>query len=209
MKITRKLLERHGLGLCSEEERKAIERWFETLDDPSLNLRTDSTPEFEKEYTWSKMTQDLPELENRMSLQTAKRIQLFKNTLHYAAAACFVLVIFFGGRFSVDSATASPRPENPTADHLFIFGENGAKGNLPGDIFEIDFNGAVKLYNNSFISKTILVGDTSFVLESHRRYFLSGNLRAPIFENYSNSKTGRDNSSTPLVGDFSIVRINE
>lgn len=123
------------MGLCSEEEKKAIERWFETLDDPSLNLKTDKTPVFEKEHTWSKISEIIPELKNGMSLRKAKRIHLFINAMRYAAAACFIFAAFFGGRLSVGSANASPAPDDPTADHLYTHRNKG--------LFPLPFSGNV------------------------------------------------------------------
>ena len=172
MKITKKLLERHGLGLCSEEERKAIERWFETLDDPSLDLKTDSTPEFDKEYTWSKMTQDLPELENRMSLGKAKRIQLFKDSMRYAAAACFVIGIFFFGRISVTNVSATEIIDKSPKDILYVYGENGSYAQMDGGKYNVQFDGKLKLYNDSDEPKVILCGAKKFEMEPFKTYLL-------------------------------------
>ncbi|MEM0940543.1 MAG: hypothetical protein AAF600_10020 [Bacteroidota bacterium] len=202
MKTTKTLLEKHGMGLCTEEEKKAIERWFETLDDPSLSLTIDDEDDYDDESIWSKMSQDLPELENQMSERTAKKIVFFQNSFKYAAAACFALVVFFGGRFSVGTATASPALKDPTANHLFIYGGNGAKGNLPGDDFKVQFNGTIKLYNNGLSNKTIIVGDSSFVLESHRYYYLLGDLENPKLRS-------NHGSEQPLEGDFILSRIRD
>ena len=204
MKITKKLLERHGLGLCSEDEKKAIERWFETLDDPSLNLRTDNTPEFKKEYTWSKMAQTLPELEDRMSLGRAKQIQLFKYALRYAAAACFVVGVFFIGRISVGTANANSMPKNPMENMLHIAGVNGAEGYLPGQEFEIRFDGQIKLFNGAPSRKKIYVGEKSFFIESYRTYYLSGSTENPFL--HDSDMYIDDFSDNELEGVFSIIR---
>lgn len=197
------------MGGCTEEERQIIQRWIETLDDPSLNLKTDTEPEFDEDYTWSKMAQGLPELENRMSVAKAKPIQLFKNSMKYAAAACFVLVVFFGGRFSAGTATASPTPKDPTSDHLFIYGGNGAKGNLSGDAFKVAFDGTIKLYNNGLSNKTIIVGDSSFTIEPRKNYYLTGNPEYPKLKDYNYETEGGYRQDELLEGDLSILRLNQ
>ncbi|MEM9392099.1 MAG: hypothetical protein AAGA02_16595 [Bacteroidota bacterium] len=207
MKITKKLLERHGLGLCTDEEKKAIEQWFDTLDDPSLDLKIEGKPEFEKEYTWSKMTQAIPQLEDRMNLGKAKQIQFVKNMMRYAAAACFVIGVFFVGRVSVGTAYAI-EPKDPTADHLFIFGYKDAIGNLPGNNFKIKFDGSLRLYNNSVAPKRINVGDTSFMLTSRKSHYLIGNSQNPelIVEDHYKLSYKRPPS---IEGYFSIQRLYE
>ncbi|MEM8894641.1 MAG: hypothetical protein AAGC88_08695, partial [Bacteroidota bacterium] len=75
------------------------------------------------------MTQAIPQLEHRMSLRKAKQIQLFKNMMRYAAAAFLVLMAFVGGRLSVNTSYAHTTKKQ-AADHLYIFGANGAQGNL-------------------------------------------------------------------------------
>ena len=40
MKITKELLERHSKGLCTEEEKKAVEQWFEELEGPVMSTRS-------------------------------------------------------------------------------------------------------------------------------------------------------------------------
>ncbi|MEM0940800.1 MAG: hypothetical protein AAGI25_13555 [Bacteroidota bacterium] len=100
-------------------------------------------------------------------------------------------------------------PEDPNADHILIYGGNGTKGNLPGDNFKIQFDATVKLYNNGLSNKTVIVGDTSFVLESHKFYYLIGDITAPELKDY-NYEVGRGSEPGELLeGDFSMLRINQ
>ncbi|MEM0941446.1 MAG: hypothetical protein AAGI25_16915 [Bacteroidota bacterium] len=206
MKVTRELLKRYGLGLCTEQERKEIEKWFDTLDDPSSRLSKSFRPTFDDELIWSKMSKKRPQLSKTLNFKKAKNLLVFNSVVRYAAAACFALVVFFGGRFSVGTATASPTPKDPTANHLFIYGGDGAKGNLPGDAFEIDFDGTIKLYNNGLSNKTIIVGDSSFILESNRYYYLTGNIENANLKGYSFSKSDFEQ---PLKGGFLLSRIRD
>ncbi|MEM6737603.1 MAG: hypothetical protein AAGC64_06705 [Bacteroidota bacterium] len=199
MKVTTELLERHGMGLCTEEEKKAIKLWFETLDDPSMNLPV--TPEVNEDRIWSKMSQSAPELQGYVG---TPNLPLLRRVVRYAAAACIIFAAFFGGRFSANTANANPAPQDPMVDHLFIYGGDNAKGNLPGDAFKIGFNGTIKLYNNGFSKKTIKVGDSSFVLESHKYYYLIGNTENSELMDYTYYSGNGSEKSETLKGYFSL-----
>ncbi|MEM0942258.1 MAG: hypothetical protein AAGI25_21075 [Bacteroidota bacterium] len=174
MKVTTELLERHGMGLCTEEEKKAIKLWFETLDDPSMNLPV--TPEVNEDRIWSKMSQSVPELQGYGGAPT---LPLHLRVVRYAAAACIIFAAFFGGRFSASTANANETIDKSSKDMLYVFGGNGAEGYLSGDQFKVGFDGVLRLYNNSFSQKTIHLGNTSFVLDSYQTYFLSGSAEKP------------------------------
>ncbi len=207
MKITRELLERYGLGLCSEEEKKAIKRWFETLDDPSLSLTTDQTPEFDREYTWSKMSQALPELQNRISVRKAKNIILLNKVARFAAAACLFIGTFFLGYFASPNAQADTVKKNKYfTDMLYVYGGDGAYAKLDGSRYLIRFAGRLRLYNDANQPKQIVCGKQEFTLEPHRTYNLSGSVE---------EATLSDNSEFPdfyignseLEGGFSMLRL--
>lgn len=208
MKITREVLKRYGLGLCSEEERKAIEEWIETLDDPSMRLSTRVRPMVNTDRLWSKIAQERPEVKEQMSARKVRNIILLQNAMRYAASACFLLAAFLGGRFSVGSTMASPTVDKAPKEHLYIFGGNEARTQILGDSFQIKFDGAIRLYNSGLATKTIQVGDTSLILPSQKNIFLSRSSENPkIRIHNSTPKYGRDQAAT-LSGDFSVHRLD-
>ncbi|MEO0554740.1 MAG: hypothetical protein AAF149_16155 [Bacteroidota bacterium] len=209
MKITKELLKRHGMGLCTTEERKAVEEWFDRLEGPMMSTRSFQEIEENKEATWNKLTRLAPELESSAGPDNSHTIPLNHRIVRYAAAVSIILVTFFGGRFSAGKAEASPAPEDPSADHLFITGGDGGKGNLPGDTFRIQFDGTIKLFNNAITPKIILVGDTTFVLDSQKEYYLSGNDENARLD-YDNYMSGLEYTyHRETSGGFSMLRIDQ
>lgn len=207
MKVTRELLKRYGLGLCTAQERKEIEKWFDTLDDPSSRLGKSLRPTFDDELIWSKMSEKRPQLSKTLNFKRATNLVVFSDVMRYAAAACFVLVVFFAGRFSVGTAQASPPSKDPTADHLFIFGASGAVGNLPGENYTIEFDGALRLYNNSIKPKKIYVGDTTFMISSKSNHYLIGDTQNPeLIVQERNANAFEKSEPIEVAGYFSIHR---
>lgn len=206
MKITKELLQRHSLGICSEAERKAVEEWFNSKEDTDTGLAMVEDEEINEDRVWSKLGQLSPELQ---SFDTPGNIiPLYRSLARYAAAACIIFLAFFGGRFSAGTAKASPAPEDPTADHLFIFGYKDTVGNLPGNNFNIEFDGSLRLYNNAMTPKRINVGDTSFTLTSKRDHYLIGDTQNPelIVQNRNEDSFQKPVS---LEGYFSIHGLYE
>ena len=221
MIITKELLRRYHQGLCSEEERRAVERWLNATDDPSSDLNLISEKEFDhrKGLIWSKMSQVAPDLEVPSRINYGKNRSnelgqgktatfLFKQFVRLSAAACIIFAVFFAGRLSVNTGYANPVVDKTPKDHLFIYGGNGAKGNLPGQAFKVLFNGRLRLYNESQMTKRIQVGDQEFVLESYQIYYLSGSIEKPTL--LSSKYFPNDHfENITLEGDFSILRLDD
>ncbi len=213
MKITKELLERHGMGLCTEEEKKAIEKWFETLDDPSTNLTVTGTPEVNEENIWSKMAQSVPELENQMSTSKAKNILLLNYVTRFAAAACLLIGAFFIGYFTaLPNAQANPtKSSNRLTDLpglLHIYGGDGGYGVVTEDRYRIEFEGRLALYNEAQHPKQIVCGEQEFTLEPRRTYYLSGSHRQAslvISEHWGIDAYRKEQPK--LVGGFSFLRL--
>ncbi|MEM0941814.1 MAG: hypothetical protein AAGI25_18805 [Bacteroidota bacterium] len=203
MKITKELLERYGKGLCTEEEKKAIERWFEMIENPTKSDRVALNKNINKERVWSQLSQAVPEL--LVGSGNTQNIPMYRKLTRYAAAACIIFAAFFGGRFSAGTASANPVVDTSSKDHLYVLGANGAEGYLFGDHFEVEFNGIIRLYNGSIGHKIIHVGDTALVLESYKTYDLVGNNDNPLLSKSKYFFTNPSNS-IDLEGDFSILR---
>ena len=131
MRITEELLRKHLLGLCTEEEKKAIKEWFERRENQSTGLKIVEVSDSERKEIWSTIHETIPELQPFNS--STKTIPLVKKLTRYAAAACIIFAAFFGGRFSANTANASEVVNKSPEDHLYIFGGSGTEGNLPGE----------------------------------------------------------------------------
>ena len=184
MKITKELLKRHSMGLCNEEEKKAVEEWFRIQDDTSIGLKILDDEEFrpEEKLIWSQLSQAVPELSGN---EYTAIIPLNKKLTGYVAVAFIFMAVFFAGRLSVITVSATKTIDKTSKGHLHIFGGNGTRGSLPGDGFRIKFNGTVKLYNGSTDEKNIQVGDTSYVLKPRQIFYLNGSAEAPTLRLYS------------------------
>ncbi|MEM0942300.1 MAG: hypothetical protein AAGI25_21290 [Bacteroidota bacterium] len=208
MKITKELIKQHGLGLSTEKERKAIEEWFERLDDPTSGPKASIDRDENRKQIWFKISQAIPELGRYSSKESDTNvIPLHRRVIRYAAAACILLLTFFGGRFSANTANASTVVDKTPKDMLYIYGGNRAEACLPGQEYKIKFDGQIKLFNDSFMEKKIHVGGKAFTLSSYSTYYLSGSAKSPTL---LSGQTTHDNPfENGLKGDFLIVRTDK
>ena len=205
MKITKELLQRHSLGICSEEEKKAVEEWFSAKEDSDTGLLMVNDEQINEKRISFKLGQLSPELQ---SLHTpGQTIPLYRKVARYAAAACILLMTFFGGRFSVSTAHGAAIAKEAPKDLLYLFGSNGAKEQFPGNEFNIKIAGTIRLNNSAFSYKTIKVGDTSFKLAPNNHYFLSGTTENPILKDAGSPDF--ENQEPDLKGAFSLSRIDQ
>lgn len=198
--VTKELIEKYHLGLCSPEEKKLVEDWLD-----SAVHQIDLTPEKDDDKIRQQIWQTLTPIIS--GDDQAQVVPLYKKLTKYAAVASIVLAVFFAGRLSVNMGYAHPVVDKTPKDHLFIFGGNGARGNLPGQAFKVQFDGRLKLYNGALTSKCIKVGNQEFVLEPYQTYYLSGSVEKPILLN-SKQLPGNDFDLMSLKGDFSILRLD-
>ncbi|MEM6815132.1 MAG: hypothetical protein AAF600_12235 [Bacteroidota bacterium] len=208
MKITKELIKRHGLGLSTQEERKAIEEWFERLDDSSTGPKASIDRDENRKQIWFKIAQAIPEFSRYPGHgPNTSVIPLHRRVVRYTAAACILLLTFFGGRFSANTANASTVVDKTPKDMLYIYGGNRAEACLPGQEYKIKFDGQIKLFNDSFMEKTINVGGKAFTLRSYSTYYLSGSVKNPTL--LKGQTTHNDPFENGLKGDFLIVRTDK
>ena len=205
MRITKELLKRYGRGTCTTKERKAVEEWLTEPEYPSLRVSKTERPKADSDEIWSMLSEGRPRLKKQMSHQRAKNLVLFNNVAKYAAAACFIIGVFFIGRFSVSTSYANPTTSTLGTNHLHIYGANGVSTNLPGDSFTIGFDNLVKLFNDSAHPKVIQIGDKNFELRGYGTYSLSGTQENPQLQRSSGPQDPLFRNST-LTGDYSILR---
>lgn len=107
MKITEELLRKHSLGICTEEEKTAVEKWLGSSEEETIALRTTKDLDVNEEKAWERIAQNAPELGDRWSLEKAKNVILFNHLTRYAAAAVVLLTIgFFSYHSLSDNFTA-------------------------------------------------------------------------------------------------------
>jgi len=169
MRVDSELLQKYHAGLCTPEEEKTVESWLasgEYLE--SLDL-TETEKTAHKEHMWQQII-------GATKHTQVKVIPLYKKIIQYAAAACFIIAVFFAGRISTFDSTpiVSKTSQNEQANFL-VYGGNGAYAKIPGDEFNVQFDGQLKLFNGSTSDKTIIVGTTSYTLEPQQTYILMGN----------------------------------
>ncbi|MEM6264632.1 MAG: hypothetical protein AAGI38_19125, partial [Bacteroidota bacterium] len=168
MKVTAELLRKYANQQCNPAEQEAVEKWLASNDATETPLALTSSAQ--EDRIWKNIAQETKEQhiwlmrENNAEDMdtdppTTRILPLFNKLIKYAAAACILLTVFFAGRYSVPTATAHPVEDKSPQNHLYIQGENGAKGNLPGEAFNITFNGTISLFNSSLKPKRIQVGE--------------------------------------------------
>ena len=193
------------MGLCSEEEKKAVEEWFETLENPSMGLTTIKSPRANKERIWTKLSHDLPELQKRIGLKKARNIILFNKIARYAAAACIFFACFFAGRLSTVAGYANPVANNQQKDLLYVYGENGSYAQIEGEKYDVLFNGWLKLFNGSGKPKVISSGSIEYQLEPFETILLTGSHHDPAVISQPLDVSRFRN----LKGDFSVKVVRD
>ena len=197
MKITKELLEKYVRGNCTEAERLAIENWSPNEWDQTDRLEPQELAN-EKDRVWN----------NVVTHQNTARpiIGIYKNIIRFTAAACIVFGAFLTGRLTAsDSSNAEIKGKRLT-DLLHVYGVNQSYAKIEGEKYNVLFDGSMKLYNASDKPKSIVVGETEYVIEPFKSYFLSGSHEDPNLTDYQIAENPR---RYPLKGNFSIGVIKE
>ncbi|MEM6736540.1 MAG: FecR domain-containing protein [Bacteroidota bacterium] len=95
MQITKELLRKHRLGLCTDEEKKVIEEWLEMEENSSTGLDLIKGEDRKKEQIWSQLSKDFPELEGQTNRGKSSVPFSRKFTLYATAAVILFTVGFF------------------------------------------------------------------------------------------------------------------
>ncbi|WP_192348767.1 hypothetical protein [Algoriphagus sp. Y33] len=200
MKITSALLRKHVAGLCTRQEAQEVEIWISSLEDDAVLSPEEmgNSPQIIRERLYGSLFG---------SGENTPIMPLYKKLARYAAAAFIIFATFFGGRFSASTANANMIVDKSPKDHLYISGGNGTKGNLPGEVFKLQFDGTLRLYNSAMAQKSVQVGDTPFILEPRQTYYLLGTMEKPNLIS-SHTLYNDDNVFPTLAGDFSILRLD-
>ncbi|MGD1895062.1 MAG: hypothetical protein ACFB15_31270 [Cyclobacteriaceae bacterium] len=207
MRITKELLKRYGRGVCTEEERKAIEKWLDQPEYPELRVSTKERPKADSDEIWSILSEGRPQLKKQMSHQKARNLVLFNHVTRYAAAACIIIGAFFIGYF-----TALPSAQADTVKKgiqftnvLHVYGGDGTYGVVTENRYRVEFEGRLKLYNEAPHPRQIVCGEQEFTLEPRRTYYLSGSHRQASLAAAESPEPAYDDKQPELVGDFSVV----
>ncbi|MDO5968261.1 hypothetical protein Q4Q35_00435 [Flavivirga aquimarina] len=203
MKVDNTLLEKYYNGFCSKVEQDIVEKWLASnkFDNSNpLDLPTGESKEAHKKKIWQDISQSLPST-------TVKIIPLYKKLTRYAAAACFIMGVFFAGRYSKINNTTIVAQEiaaKQKSHDLLVYGGNKAYAKIQGDTFNLQFDGRLKLYNSSTSVKTIKVSNVTYTLEPRQTYYLLGNNnKSTLIANNVRYDSAPEIFSV-LKGDFSI-----
>ncbi|MEM6841822.1 MAG: hypothetical protein AAF632_06325 [Bacteroidota bacterium] len=204
MKVTAELIRKYHLGQCSPEEAVAVERWLRSESEEDSVLAEEELDKM-ADNVWQSVS-------SRLDTGSAPAVPLYKKLTRYAAAACIIIGVFVAGlltgfTYAEPLADTINNAEHLT-DQLHIYGGDGAYGQIGGSRYRIEFEGVIKLENNSRKPKQVVCGEQEFTLQPQRTYFLSGsNQRARITDNsYSPNPPDFQNE---LAGGFSILRLDD
>ncbi|MEM8894829.1 MAG: FecR domain-containing protein [Bacteroidota bacterium] len=124
MKITKELLRRYNEGETNSEENQAIESWFEQLDDESEEPKASIDPQLNKKQIWSKLSQDVPEL-NDETAQTKSKPALYQQIMRYAAAIIMLFAMGFSAYYFFNQSDSGAQRE--LAQFESIYTKRGEK----------------------------------------------------------------------------------
>ena len=128
MIITKELLQKFHEGSCTEEERKAVEKWLASSDDVPSKLDPHQQKDFEKSTAsiWSKVSKAVPESPDPSGPGGTRAIPVYKRLMRYAAAA----ILLSAAAFSVYHFSKSGLAPNETrvaGDYQTIQTKRGQK----------------------------------------------------------------------------------
>ena len=196
MKLTEKLLEKYFLGKCTEEEKEFMEKWVNSLseEDPELSL---SDLQEMKKNSWN-VIKERNQFSSVAYKSKRKNAALYRRVLRYSAAACLLIGLFYAGRLS------NPNIENDTQSKLsgmlHIYGGDRSYAQAEGERYNVLFDGALQLFNESNEVKTVFVGDKEYKIKPLQNYFLTGsNHNSHLVNTYS-----RENNKHSLKGNFTV-----
>ncbi|MEM9833807.1 MAG: hypothetical protein AAF944_24470 [Bacteroidota bacterium] len=199
--VDSELLKKYHRGLCTDEEKQAVEQWLASGGfEGALDL-PDSEKAARKQQIWQTIAR-------RAGWTEPKVVPMYRRVARYAAVACIVFAAFFGGRFSVSTANATNTVDKTPKDMLHIYGGNGAYAKMNADRYQLRFEGMLKLHNKAEQHKQIVCGEQEFTLEPHKTYFLSGSDRkAHLMTEYD--FLGTYHNRILLASGFSALKLND
>ncbi|GAA3627355.1 hypothetical protein [Flavivirga jejuensis] len=198
MKITKELLKKYNQGKCTDAEKKEIELWL-LVEDDHMTL---SEEEFGDSIQNIKQKLHTTLFEHQSK---SKVLPLYRTVMRYTAVACFIIAVFFAGRFSTTSNTSMAEAiTEQQSNNLFVYGGDETHVKITGDVFSLQFNGSLKLNNDSKSKKTIKVGDNTYILIPKQTYYLMGNNHKSTLIADNTPHRSVPKIFSMLKGDFSI-----
>jgi len=197
--VNEELIKKYINGECTLEEKERVESWLQST---TLANETDYFKEFtaSKDRIWNEISQDIPQ-------KQTKTIPLYKNLTRYAAAACLAVALFTGGYFTAISNELQEHTViNEAAEQgkLQITFEGGRSTQIPGNQFELLFDGKIQLSNLSDETKTIVCGNQTLLLEAGESYFLDRYEGRVSMAKATERENIHPDLSRLLKGDFTI-----
>lgn len=193
MKVTPELLKKYANDQCTPEEKAFLESWIPGNEDILVKMLPEKVAMY-RLREW-----------NRLQLQIkgqGRVIPLYKKITRYATAACIAIVFFGAGYLYKGNTSQIAQKELKEKQGIIVYGENGNSGSILGESFKLNFDGALKLFNNSNSVKTIVVGEMTYVLEPQKTYFITGNISSSSLMTISDNYKDR----ISLKGYFGIIK---
>jgi len=197
--VNEKLIKKYINGGCTPEEKEQVEAW---LHNTTVPKEDDYFKEFaaSKDRVWNEIRPDIPGKQRKV-------VPLHKTITRYAAAACLAVGLFSGGYFTaLESSTTdyAQTSQNTSQGNLQITFEGGRTTQIPGNQFELLFDGKIKLSNLSDEPKTIICGEQTLLLQAGESYLLDRNKNRVSMIAASDAENRSPDFSRLLKGDFTI-----
>jgi len=187
--------------IWNESEKMMVEAWLESDEyNESLDL-PDHIKATQKEQAWQNITGSAHQ-------ENPKTIPLYKTLIRYAAAACLAGGLFAGGYFTASNNSLQEDTvisQTSGQGKLQVTFEGGKTTQIPGNQFELLFDGNIQLSNLSDEPKTIICGNQTLLLRAGESYLLDRYQDRVSMANVSDIESMRPNLSQMLKGDFTIT----
>ena len=176
MRITKELLTKYMRGTCSEAEKEAIENWLPSEGDITENLSKEVSKR-EEDNVWANIIAHRAASHKKvipLNQGTGKSSKYFR----YVAAACFTLAIFTGGFLTSNKLNTSSEDKLVEVSYpipepaLYISTLDGTPEKVRLEDYHIKFKGAIRLYNQSTLEKTVTCNGKELVLQPNKLCFV-------------------------------------
>ncbi|MEM9673500.1 MAG: hypothetical protein ACFB15_07710 [Cyclobacteriaceae bacterium] len=201
--VDNELLKKYHRGLCTDEEKQAVEQWLASGEfEGSLDL-PDSEKTARKQQIWQTIARNAGWTEPQV-------VPMYQRFYRYAAAACVIIGAFFIGYFAALPSAQADTVEKARqlTDLLHIYGGDGAYGTVAGSRFRVKFEGSLRLYNEAQQTKQIVCGEQKFTLEPYETYCLIGSDEKAALLG-ENQIYDIDHEEDELTRDFLVQRLDD
>lgn len=175
VKITQEVLKRYHQGVCTTEEKKAVEKWLEVDAELAVNPFTEEKTEELKEEVWEAIETKLETKASSIKIVPSKIWQ-------YGTAACVAFLLFFLVFQKNTNQKFSPTAKNPvatndtdttkeaTTDFIVINSSIHDKQKFSDTDCAISFQGRINIYNGFSKEVAVLCNGVILRLQPNQYY---------------------------------------